>query len=412
MSKDSYEKIKDKSILELMKNYMNEASRNSDNNKEYILVESMIMDILRSDMDIKINNSLKKPICEVYNEYYNEKNNIVKELINNNYESIKSEMEKIIDKNNLSIDKDKAVERIKTISNQIVKYKYLNIPDDVYKLIADKKLDEKKYIEILKMQAGGDTDLQKIIDAVRAGFIEKLNSMVGLTKTVYEIENEDSIIKLRIEPTVKAAIDESLDQVKFVENTKGSQEGSVVENCDNNFIDYESRSNTRQVQKKSPVSTVPILSLNRNLSSKNHVVYEKMQNNQVSAMDCDGGFAKDSVVTLASNLVDMTGSKKVYIEIDSSLQVNQNPKIYYYNDKNELQFLRSIDNFTEDDTSKNHIYSVDIDCSAIHDMIIIYSVNLSGDKSSYENKIKVSGLSKGIGDVTIQTSSLELPDLY
>ncbi|MGN0143543.1 MAG: hypothetical protein ACI398_01075 [Clostridium sp.] len=408
IDKSSYDAVSGEKAVVLLKNYIDDNKKYSDENKKYLLLENLLFTMLKDKIDYKIDMALKGKIMSIYESYPEKRIEIVNNIING--ESIDSIIEEITGSRDSDI-----INRIsKTIRNYLsmtFKDSNLYLDSGIVSNIESMDLEEKTLSEILKQDGSGDSELTEVQNEIKSGLSEKFFIPLGLTHIIYRINDNNSIVNITIEPSLKAAVNDSIQQVKFDENTIIRESGKNVNKADKNYLSYTCTAGNMTFQKSNPVDTIPILNLKRKAVTKNHVIYEKIQNKEAVGLNNEG-FAKNTVVTCAANVSGASSEKKLYLSINKELGIEHQPKVYYVNDNSELV---KICDMTESGTDNENIK---YECSIGGDyknVIVLYSVRLNGSSNitRYENNIKVSGLSNGEGDLDIEQLNYKpAPDLF
>jgi hypothetical protein len=212
-----------------------------------------------------------------------------------------------------------------------------------------------------------------------------------------------------------------------------------------NFIQYQSDKANEMV--KTRIIYTPILNIKRSEVEKDHIVYGGLEldrqtrdgkiitaakliegNEQNNTME----FAKNSMVTFAADIINMSEVCDLQLKIDPKYQAFQKeiydeksnksiiasngekPKIYYVDTNKKLKLIQEIQ-----EKSKG-VYEIEkFPGDVYHDIIILYSVRLDQEKQGeYINVISVDGDSKNgevvvkAGENSIANYSGELPDLF
>lgn len=417
ISSESYNLIKNTKGVEILSKNLE-----IENNKWYLKIRNLLREMIQENISIKINNALTEKIGEKYDAHINEKNEIINGILNNtDVASIVKNITKKPDSEVANI-----IAEIKKIFNSYTR------PSDIYLSLSTTT------ISTLKQNGRYDTTLKYILSEnfaedspmkvaqieIRNLLQQKLNVPLRLTQTTYVISNEDSKVEFKIEPTLKSVFDESLNELAFVDNIN-------EDNPDNNYIEYRSNNSNSTIIKKTSIKDTPILKINRSIISKDNIVYEKLEDivnyngepvkKAKSLGNSDSyNFAKDSVITFASNIMNMSGQKTIYLNIDcssstegdgtalesnsSEVEIEQSPKIYKYN--YETNQLDLICNMQKEENSNRYKATVSEENKT--NLIILYSVK--ADKS-YKNEIKISGVSIGSGTINVNMNN-RLPDLF
>jgi len=350
-------------------------------------------------------------------------------------DSVKSKIAEITKKNSAEVIK--ILTKIKGLFNTSTKVSSLKLSNESVQILTVRQYYDKTIKEVLDIAVDSDIDIKSVKEEIRFLLRQMLNKPLGLTKTTFSVSGEGESVGFTIEPTVKAALDESKEKLEFVYN---------LNDLKNNYLQYSSSVNGNgTVTKETLVNSTPILNIKRILVEKSHLVYGKLGNiitkderDITGAIEVEHNgslaFADNSMVTFASNITGLSGRKNISLTIDSKCEslnkagvedmVGQKPRIYNinYHDINnsnddELEWVcdmietsKDTSGNTEAEKSKNVYLAENFNCDIYKDIIILYSVKLNG-KGTYINNVKVSGLSGGTGDVKIAVND-NLPDLF
>jgi len=430
--KNTYDDIKDITVIDILKN-----NNNNYPVEKYGKLTEILMDILREDMQDRINNSLSETICTKYDIKKADKDFLIDGILNGTSaeDSVKSKIAEITKKNSAEVIK--ILTKIKGLFNTSTKVSSLKLSNESVQILTVRQYYDKTIKEVLDIAVDSDIDIKSVKEEIRFLLRQMLNKPLGLTKTTFSVSGEGESVGFTIEPTVKAALDESKEKLEFVYN---------LNDLKNNYLQYSSSVNGNgTVTKETLVNSTPILNIKRILVEKSHLVYGKLGNiitkderDITGAIEVEHNgslaFADNSMVTFASNITGLSGRKNISLTIDSKCEslnkagvedmVGQKPRIYNinYHDINnsnddELEWVcdmietsKDTSGNTEAEKSKNVYLAENFNCDIYKDIIILYSVKLNG-KGTYINNVKVSGLSGGTGDVKIAVND-NLPDLF
>ncbi len=419
LTAEDYAAVKNMRVIEILKLNYEDGS-----NDKYLKLYNLFADLVAENLEIKLNNAIGKKIEDAYEGYRDEKNAIVNGILNNT--DVTSLVQQI--RKGSSNGTATVINEIKKKfnSNSKISDITLNVRTETVETLENLGYKDKTLAEILKLETENN-ELKAAQEDIRSALRQLTNIPLGLTQTTYTIEEKDNDIRFIIEPTLSAVFDESKTEL-FFEDNKNEQ------NPENNFISYTSSSNSGSVTKNTAVEDTPILVLNRILTSKNHVVYKEISHAVndyyedvmiAKAIDEEGidslEFAKNSVVTIAGNIRDITGNRKIELELnykaggsgseeeldsEEKLELIEVPKLYKYDyTDNQLDFIGNLVQKDEDVLK----YSININNETRSDYIVLYSVKSNLDNC--DNELRISGLSKGKGTLKLYTID-DLPDLY
>ena len=272
IDKSSYDAVSGEKAIVLLKNYIDDNKKYSDENKKYLLLENLLVTMLKDKIDYKMDMALKGKIMNIYESYPAKRVEIVNNIING--DSIDSIVEEITGSRDSDI--------IDRISNTIRNYLSMTFKDsDLYldsgivSRIESMNLEEETLSAILENNGSGDSELIEIQNEIKSGLSEKFFIPLGLTHIIYRMNDDNSIINIIIEPSLKAAVDDSIQQVKFDKNTIIREDGKELNKADKNYFSYTCTVGNMAFEKSNPVDTIPILNLKREVTTKDHVIYEK-----------------------------------------------------------------------------------------------------------------------------------------
>lgn len=156
-------------------------------------------------------------------------------------------------------------------------------------------------------------------------------------------------------------------------------------------------------QGKGMIDKTPILTLDS--YKVDHGVYERIEDGKAKLLDSsDKTYLNGTIVSFASNITSMNGNTNLEITIDDNASFEQTPKVYKVNSDGSLVLLGIFSKYND----KKYTFS-GFDGRSNRNIIILYSVKLDGNVSSYTNYATV-GIKKI--EATIKTKNEKLPDLF
>lgn len=402
-----YEAIKNKTIADML----------NDNNENYAKLKEILIGIVKVGFIERLNHALSYEIASQYDISEEIKNKIIDGILNN--VDITSIIKKLTGKTDSEI-----ANLVSTIKETLLEKTVdkLKLSDTSKKEL--NSLSNMKCKDALAASSGiSENTKQEIRGVLR----QSLNKYLQLTKTNYIIESNDGSSNFIIEPTGIAALSELKTRLQFIEN-KFDIDKSITDGGKNNYIQYSSKNQSTEAKNEELINSIPILNIKRILISKTHGVYGKLEETKMdddriiiaakaAEHDEKVNFARNSMITFAANITNLNEVKNIELSIDSkfkpineemindkAISCGQKPRIYVV-ENNKLKLICEMNKEME-----GKYVASDFPGNQYKDIIILYSVLVNED-GTYNNSVKVSGLSKGDGDSKI-TAAQKMPELF